>query len=263
MVLESILNPRNAEDKPLHVFIIAFAYSIISTLLAKQLFPGQASMLAVALITIIFVPFFQKLFEIEEEIEDEAARGMKGNLLSRHKKIIFVFSAFFMGVSLAIVTSYAVLPKDIFSLQLETLKGFSGEVTKHGSFDTFFINNSQVMVLMFLLSTMFGAGAIFILAWNASVIGVYLGLLAQSLSSKLGTAAYIYGVPVGLGSLALHGIPEILAYFIAGLAGGILSVGFIRESMISREFKTIVKDSVTLLVIAEFLIVLAAFIEAA
>lgn len=262
MVLESILNPKNAEDKPLHVFIITIAYSVISALLAKQLFPTQASLLTVALITIVFVPFFQKLFEIEEEREDEAARGAKGNLLSRHKKIIFVFSAFFMGVSVAVTTLYLILPRDVFSLQLDTLKNFSGAATQLGSFEAFFLNNSQVMILTFILSTMFGAGAIFILTWNASVIGVYVGSLVQSLVQKLGAVAYVYGVPVGLGSIALHGVPEILAYFIAGLAGGILSVGIIRESILSKEFKLIFRDSLMLLVIAEVLIIIAAYIEA-
>ncbi len=263
MVLESILNPKNAEDKPLHVFAIAIIYSVISVMLAKQLFPSQASMLAIALITIVFVPFFQKLFEIEEEAEDEAARGARGGLVSRHEKIITVFSAFFMGVTIAVVFSYVLMPNDVFSLQLSTLKGFSGAATGGGSFGTFFVNNSQVMILTFLLSTMFGAGAIFILAWNASVIGVYIGSFVDSLAGKLGAAAYVYGVPVGLGSLALHGVPEILAYFIAGLAGGILSVGFIRERMLSKEFSQVFRDSVAMLVIAEFLIVVAAFVEAA
>ncbi len=263
MVLESILDPKNAEDKPLHVFIIAIAYSVISALLARQLFPSQASILTIAFIAIVFVPFFQKLFEIEEEAEDKAVQGEKGNLFARHRKIIFVFSAFFLGVAIAMSISYLILPRDIFSLQLDTLKGFSGAATQRGSFELFFINNSQVMILMFVLSTMFGAGAIFILAWNASVVGVYIGSFVQSLAGKMGAAAYIYGVPVGLGSLALHGIPEILAYFIAGLAGGILSVGIVRESALSKEFKLIFRDSLTLLVVAEFLIIIAALIEAA
>ncbi len=263
MVLESMLNPKNAEDKPLHVFAIAIIYSVISVLLAKQLFPSQASMLAIAFITIVFVPFFQKLFEIEEEAEDEAARGAKGNLFSRHRKIITVFSAFFLGVVLAVVGSYALMPADIFSLQISTIKGFSGAATNSGSFGAFFVNNSQVMILTFLMSTMFGAGAIFILAWNASVIGVYLGAFASSLVGKLGAAAYVYGVPVGLGSLVLHGVPEILAYFIAGLAGGILSVGLIRESVMSKEFRQVFRDSIAMLFVAEFLIVIAAAIEAA
>jgi uncharacterized membrane protein SpoIIM required for sporulation len=263
MVLESMLDPTKAKDRPLHVLVIAVIYSLVSVLIAKQIFPSQSSILAIAFITIVFVPFFQKLFELEEELEDEAARGSEGTLFLRHEKTVYVFSAFFIGVSMAVTLSFLIVPDDVFVAQMDTLKGFSASAIKNGNFAIFFVNNSQVMILTFMLSVLFGAGAIFILAWNASVIGVYIGSLVQSLAAKLGASAYIYGVPVGFGSIVLHGIPEILAYFIAGLGGGILSVGIIRESVPSKEFKLIFKDSVAMLIVAEFLIFVAAVIEAA
>jgi uncharacterized membrane protein SpoIIM required for sporulation len=267
MVLESILNPSNAEDKPLHVFIITLVYVLIAILFSNQLFPSQASILTIALITIIFVPFFQKLFEIEENKEDLAAENKTSeNLFARHKKIIFVFSAFFLGIIIAMSFVFIFFPQEnIFSLQSDTLRSFSAAATLEGDFMRFFLNNTEVMVLMFILSAMFGAGAIFVLAWNASVIAVYVGLIIKSLIGKgiEAGAAYLYGVPVGLGTIALHGIPEISAYFVAGLAGGILSVGIIREEVMSKEFKKIFKDSIILLIFAELLIIGAAFIEAA
>ena len=71
MVLESMLNPKNAENKPLHVFLISFVYSLIAVMFANQLFPAQASIFAISLITIIFIPFFQKLFEIEVRVKNK------------------------------------------------------------------------------------------------------------------------------------------------------------------------------------------------
>jgi len=264
MVLESILDPKNAEDKPLHVFVISFIYSIIAVIFAHQLFPQQSSILAIALVTIMFVPFFQKLFEIEEKIEDLAAeKKIHTNLLERHKKIIFTFSAFFLGIIVAMSFVFVFLDySDVFSMQTKTIEGFSAQATGSGSFERFFANNSRVMLLTFLLSTMFGAGAVLILAWNASVIAVYIGIFTKSMTAQLGEAAYLYALPLGLGSIALHGIPEIIAYFIAGLAGGILSVGMIRERIGSIEFKGIFKDSFILLAVAEILIFSAAILEA-
>jgi uncharacterized membrane protein SpoIIM required for sporulation len=267
MVLESIMNPRNAEGKPWHVFILAFFYSLVAIFFAHQLFPSQSSILAISLITIIFVPFFQKLFEIEEKKECFAARNKCGNIFTRHARIIYTFSAFFMGIILSMNIAYMFLGfEDVFSLQKEwfAAQGVTGQATGDASFSTYFINNTQVMILMFILSAMFGAGAIFILAWNASVISVYLGFISHSFVNQGMTisTAYIYGVPAGLGSIALHGIPEILAYFIAGLAGGVLSVGIIREKIISKEFKKVFMDSVMFLVIAEALIFFAAYLEA-
>lgn len=264
MVLESILNPRNAEDKPLHVFVIAVLYSAVAVFFAHQLFPQQSSILAVALVTIIFVPFFQKLFEIEEKIEDLAAeKKISENFLQRHRKIIYVFSAYFLGIVMSMSFIHVFLGyEEVFSMQTKTIEGFTASATGYGNFERFFANNSRVMLLTFLLSTMLGAGAVLILAWNASVIAVYIGMLTKPLAAQVGGSAYLYTLPVGLGSIALHGIPEIVAYFIAGLAGGILSVGMIRERLGSREFKEILKDSLLLLCTAEILIFIAAGLEA-
>lgn len=117
--------------------------------------------------------------------------------------------------------------------------------------------------MMFILSVLFGAGATLILSWNASVIAVYLGLVINKFVPTLGTvAAFLYGIPIGLGSIVLHGVPEILAYFFAGIAGGILSIGLLREKIMSKTFKEVCKDSIAFLLIAEFLIIIAALLEA-
>ena len=109
----------------------------------------------------------------------------------------------------------------------------------------------------------FGAGAIFILAWNASVIAVYVGFVINNFirSGVSPEIAYVLGVPAGLGSIALHGIPEIAAYFVAALAGGMLSVGIIREKF-KGHFEKILMDSLLFLAFAEGLIIVAAFLEA-
>jgi len=270
MVLESILRPKNAEDKPWHVFAIAFIYTFISIFFAYKLFPEQSSILTIALITIIFVPFFQRLFVFEEKKDELVARRkMKRNLFARHGAVISVFSMFFLGIVVAMSLAFVFVPefKDVFVLQSETLRGFSSAATAQATgsseFATFFYNNTQVMILMFILSAMLGAGAVFILAWNASVIAVYVGLFVQSLIGKglSSGVAYLYGLPVSLGSIALHGIPEIVAYFFAGIAGGILSVGILREKFNSKEFSLVFKDSLIFLGIAELLIFVAALVE--
>lgn len=272
MVLESVLNPKNAGDKPLHIFVLSFFYSLVAVMFSTQLFPSQASILSIALITIIFIPFFQKVFELEEVKEDLAAEGkIKQNVFSRHSKSIVIFSSFFFGIIISMSFIFIFFPnsyEQVFSLQVEWFRnqgifnvGFAS--SQSIDFTTFFLNNTQVMLLMFMLSVIFGAGAIFILVWNASIIAVFLGIFVRSFIEQgfSSTAAYILGIPVGLGSIALHGIPEILAYFFAGLAGGILSVGIIKENIASKEFKEVFKDALFFLAIAEILIIVAAFAE--
>ncbi len=262
MVLEIILDPRKAE-KFSHILVLSFAYTMISVFLAVQIFPQQASILSIAFITILFIPFFQGRFEQEEAAEDiYAEKKSGGNIFTRHKSIISIFSAFFLGIVIATSFVFIFLPfHDAFSLQTSVLKGLAS--SSESDFLRIFLNNTQVMMLMFLFSMIMGAGAIFILAWNASIVAVYTGSAINSLTSSIPLpAAYLVGLPSVLGSIALHGIPEILAYFIAGLAGGILSFGIVKEKINSKEFKQIFLDAVAYLAIAEALIAGAGLIEA-
>lgn len=276
MVFESLINPKEAENKPWHIVFVSFVYSFIAIFFAHSMFPAQSSILSIALITIIFVPFFQKLFVLEEKKESTAARKqVKTNLFSRHRQIIYVFSAFFLGVIIAMSLIFTFLPQyyQVFDVQAEKMKGLgyniepatTGEVTTNAmtSFVRFFENNTKVMLLMFVLSALFGAGAIFLLAWNASIIAIYVGYFVQALTNKgmAATTAYIYGLPAGLMTIALHGVPEIVAYFFAGLAGGVLSVGIIREKIGSDTFNKVFIDALIFLAIAEVLIFAAAWLE--
>jgi len=278
MVLESVIDPKKAEDKPLEVFFVSLFYSFVAVFFSYTIFPQQSSAFTIALITILFVPFFQKLFSIEERKEELYAEYRKKsfqNLFKRHDKAIITFSAFFLGVVIALSFIFMFFPEygQVFYLQTTTpplnkiaagLTGSAYATNPEANFMLYFLNNSQVMILCFILSVLFGAGAIFILAWNASIIAVYLGLISRSLVATgfNSATAYLFGVSYGLLGIALHGIPEIAAYFFAGLAGGILSIGIIRENFGSRAFKRIFKDSLIFLLIAELLIVVAAFIEA-
>lgn len=264
-MLESLLRPKKAEKRPWDVFFIAIMFSFIGVSFALQIFPAQASVFAICLITIMFMPFFQKYFELEEKKDYKLHK----NLLARHKKLFYVFGMFFIGTILALSFIYVFFPhaRPAFEMQEDWFRSqgrtITGQATVGEEFSLFLINNTQVLLIMFILSTIFGAGAIFILAWNASVISVYVGFainsfIREGVSPEM---AYLLGVPAGLGSIALHGIPEIAAYFVAALAGGMLSVAIIREKL-RGHFEKIFMDSIIFLGLAEVLIIIAAFAEA-
>jgi uncharacterized membrane protein SpoIIM required for sporulation len=109
------------------------------------------------------------------------------------------------------------------------------------------------MAFAFLLSFLFGTGATFILSWNASILGIFLANYARQ-------GLYHTLLITGSGILP-HATVEIVAYFLAGIAGGILSVGMVREKFWSPEFKLMLKDSLLLLSIAVLAVVVGAFIE--
>ncbi len=270
MVLEALINPKKAENKPWMVLGVSALLSALSIILAHILFPSQSSILSVAFITIFFVPFFQRLFRYEEKKDEiEARKKMKhSSIFKRHQKAIYVYTAFFVGIILVYSIVFTFVPSfsDVFSLQSEWFRGGVTGFAPDDSaadFSRYFYNNTQVMLIFFILSVIFGAGAVFILSWNASVIAVYIGLAANKFVPSLGPGAgYVYGLTLGASAIILHAIPEIAGYFFAGIAGGVLSISLIREKFMSKEFNEAVKDALIWLVLAEVLIIVGAIIEA-
>ena len=103
-----------------------------------------------------------------------------------------------------------------------------------------------------VFSLIFGAGAIFILAWNASVIAAAIGIFSKSSLSNL---------PLGIIRYMIHGIPEIGSYFTGALAGGIISIAIIKHDLKSEKFWIILQDSLNLIILAVVLLIIAALIE--
>jgi len=131
-----------------------------------------------------------------------------------------------------------------------------------------FFNNFKVMLFCLFFSFFYGAGAIFILTWNASVIGAAVGSFVKEKLAALALSAgstnifhYFQFFSLGLARYAIHGIPEIAAYFIAGLAGGIISVAMVNRDLDSNKFHIILKDALELSLIAILILVVAAFME--
>jgi stage II sporulation protein M len=161
---------------------------------------------------------------------------------------------YFAGLTLAFAIWSFMLPPEFFQVQTQKINeihGVTGAASyKYYTFTQILNNNLQVMFFAFLFSLVFGAGAIFIIAWNASILGVYIGDLANSL----------WQIPIVSLSFLPHGLPEIGAYLIAGIAGGLLSAMLIRKNTIHIK-EVVAFDCLKLLIIACVLIVIAAGIE--
>ena len=120
-----------------------------------------------------------------------------------------------------------------------------------------FLNNIRVLFFVLLFAFFYGVGAIFILAWNASVIGVAVGNFVRSHIHL----SYFSALPLGLLRYSIHGIPEILAYFMAGLAGGIISVAVTQHQYGSAGFRKVLFDSLDLAVGSIVVLFIAALME--
>jgi len=271
MVLESLFNPFIVKKKPWEMFFAGFLYSIIGLSLSYLVFREVAGILTVFLIVIAALPAVYTTIKNEEELDVKNYSGV--SLLKEHTKVITFLVFMFLGITVALSISYVLLPQEavstVFSLQEKAIVNVNnyvqGNVTKLDIFVRIFTNNLKVLFFCLLFSLLYGTGAIFILTWNASVIATAIGILVKgelaktasligfnSISSYFGVATFSFFRYMS------HGILEIIAYFIIGLAGGIISIAIIKKDI---ENDKVVTDALDLILISLGFLVIAGLIE--
>lgn len=275
MVVESLLNPFKAEKKPWEMFFLGMLYTSIGIFISLWIFKSEASLVMVFMITMASLPIFYNTMKLEESkdlmMDNESA------LLREHNKAISFFMYMFIGVTVACALWYSILPTStinhLFDKQVSTIQTINNQVSGNAIhslsiFGKIFFNNFKVLSFSILFSLLYGAGAIFILTWNATVIGAAIGnFIRTNLSNyaasfgMLSEGNYLHVVSLGLLKYSLHGIPEIAAYFYGALAGGILSVALIRGHYKTKKFFTIMRDFSELVLIAIGFLIAAAFLE--
>lgn len=267
MVFESLITPWKAEKKPWEMLFLGFLYASIALAVSLWIFKDHAGLISVFFTVISCIPLMYGTLRLEEEKTDYMDE--ERSLLKEHSKALSFFVFLFMGITLAFATWYVVMPIEVsqavFSVQMNTILDINAKATGFGMFSAILMNNLKVLTFCLLFSFFFGAGAIFILTWNASIIAVAMGGFIRSYMVNPASSPII----TGLGGYSaavlryfLHGIPEIAAYFVAALAGGIISVAIIRKDVLTKNFQKIAFDTSNLIIIAVLMLVLAGLIEA-
>ncbi|MBR9704565.1 stage II sporulation protein M [Candidatus Pacearchaeota archaeon] len=279
-MFEMLINPEKAEEKPWQMFFVGAFYATLSLILVKWIFAKDpvlskySGILVVTFCVMFTIPFLYYAFRKEEE-KDMTINGF-GALLKEHSKALTYMMFMFMGFVIAFSFWYIVFAdgNENFRAQIETYcminkpASFDNCVTEYGvkhvgakttGFLTakdrivnIFANNIYVLIFTLVFSLIFGAGAIFILAWNASVIASAIGIFSKS---------DLINLPIGLARYMIHGIPEIGAYFVGAIAGGIVSAAIIKHDIKSDKFWTVLQDSLNLIIIAVVILFVAALIE--
>jgi len=193
-------------------------------------------------------------------------------LIKEHGKALSFFVFLFLGITISFSLWYIFLPADLtltlFSVQAKTISDINTQVTGQGInqmslFSKIFFNNIKVLIFCVIFAFIYGFGAIFILTWNASVIGTAIGnFVRTNLPAPAGILSYFEITSLGILRYLIHGIPEILAYFIGGLAAGIVSIAIINHDFASKKFQHVLIDSADLLILAVAVLFVAALMEA-
>lgn len=212
------------------------------------------------------------LSEEKKRLEDEKKlihaldeERVKTSFYSRNNVLIRFYLFLFLGMALAFTLLFVFIPpgseKITFQNQLQIIEGnaMAGEfagTTGHFDAPLFYgliTHNLSVVFVLLFMSILFGAGAVFILAYNASVAGIVYGsflrilLWGQDLGFSYNPIAYLP-----------HTIIEISGFLFAAISGGILSMMTISES---KETNTLLKDAVLMFAFAVVFIIAAAYVE--
>ncbi len=270
------MKPKRAERRPWEMFFVGLVYSALALFLVSFVFSGDTTLskysgiLLVTFTVIACLPFMYYIIKLEEgkdlEIDDQ------GRLVREHGKALSALMWLFFGFIVGFSIGYIVLPDQSpnnFNAQIEVFCSINspssydsclkenGIITGNaassaGATLSIFANNVSVLIFVLVFSLALGAGAIFILVWNASVIAAAIGMFANSELSSL---------PLGILRYMIHGLPEIAAYFIAALGGGIVSVAIIRKDMDRDRKWNILQDAILLIIIALIILLISAVIE--
>jgi uncharacterized membrane protein SpoIIM required for sporulation len=278
-MIGAFFNPKATDRRPWKMFFVGVIYASLSLILVKWFFAPDpvlskfSGMIVVTFCVMFSLPFMYFLIRQEEQ-EDEQAEGFL-DVWRMHNDAIFAFMWLFLGFIIAFSFWHIFIgDANLFNAQLETycminspgsiedcvqkytfdqkFGSSTGAVTKEMRFLSILENNVFVMIFTLLFSLIFGAGAIFVLAWNASVIAAAIGIFTQY---------NLVEIPLGLLRYMVHGFPEIAAYFTTALAGGIFGVGILRNGVKNKKFLRVLENTVILLFISIIILIVAAAVE--
>ena len=284
MVLESLIGEKNIRKHPVYMLLITFLISFGSIIAAYNIAPTHASVLSVAFITIGLIPVIHNILA-KEEYEEAVERKSAVTFFARHINLILIYVFIFVGVILAFTVAFMVFPPEVnqtlFQEQINSFcfmqkdacrenlplsisgnatgssLAYCTDATMQDPFMCSFVvfeNNAKVLMFIIILSLLYGAGAIYIIAWNASIIGLFFGEMILTLEYG---KAFSFAMVMLIG----HGPAELLAYIFGALAGAILSAMISRGQFLSHEFSTIIKDVLFLALLGLFSVAYGALAE--
>ena len=260
LIFIKLINLDSIRKKTYLAMIMAGFFVLVGFIAAFFIFSSAISLAMIAFSSLLLLPFIIKILEKEKPVEEKKHDTKLydwfnpsniSRILRRHDQLIKFYLFVFFGMALEYALLFAVLQPDIstnaFSNQL-SLFGPTGNFFNTDVFSNIIENNLQILIISFALSIFYGAGSIFILNYNASIVGVMYGSTFRTL---------IWGTPLFYSNILFyipHTVLEITAYLLAAVAGGLLVRGLYKET---------IKDAVVIFTLSVLLILVAGYVEIA
>lgn len=243
-MLERLLKTQILANHPLYLFIIALCYVLLTFALSIFIFPVQDVPIAFPMVlSIIIAITFAFILSWEEKVETKVFHGLKEFLGEQlHVLEIYFFTFFGLVAGFFIIGMFTPqgVKEMLFARQLVHYK-----MGATASFLDLLLNNLGVLIYTFVLSVLYGAGAVFVLVWNATFFGLYL---AQYLS-------------VDFLKMFPHAVIEVVGYLAGAISGGLISEAIINERKRELLFR-VLKRAAIFLALSVILITASAYMEA-
>ena len=289
MVVERLFKEQMLKQQPVFALGAGVFFTIVGFITSYLLFRPFVGLATILFTVILALPSLMRLFEMEETEQTEGT-----SFLTRNESLIDFYLYFFIGTFLTFFILALINSSFVFSLdelnQMSVPRGYATESfgnappppgQSSGEIYSIFMNNFYVMVISFALSLFYGAGSLFLITFNGSIFASTLAkVIRMKIPKDPSWYTYTFSVlgsvlhfsPQGflftysfmacnMGIMFFHGIPEVLAYFFAAIAGGVLSESFIKEKFFSKGFFKIVQNALVMLLLAIFVLYIAAVIE--
>lgn len=291
MVVERLFKEQMLKQKPVFALCAGVFFTLVGFITSYLLFRPFVGLATILFTVILALPSLVRLFEMEEEEQKKEA-----SFLTRNEYLIDFYLYFFIGSFLVffLIGVYGQQTKQSLVFSLEDLQQLSvprGRATdawelppppiQSREIYSIFSNNFYVMIISFVLSLFYGAGSLFLITFNGSI---FAAALARVITLKIphDPSWYTYTFPLfgeiikfspqgfwftytfmacNMGIMFFHGIPEVLAYFFAAIAGGALSEAVVKEKFFSSDFFKIIRNACLLLILSIIILYVAAVIE--
>ncbi len=257
-MLEQFLHKRIVRQHFPFLLLLSTFYVLVAYGVQQVFFPDQG-LATVLLATIILVPSLHHLIIVEETIERSGSK----QFIAKHKTVIRSYLGAFLGLLAGFLIlgflDHTFLSYQHYQLQLEHLKpelitNFVNDYQPTiDSALALFTHNLQYLLVGLLISIAYGAGSIFLLAYNASFFAAFV----LELHIRFADTAWSLGL-VSLG----HLLPESAGFILTAIAGATFSRALIKEKIGSQPFRNVLQNCILLVFIGVVLVFAAAFIEA-
>lgn len=258
-MLERYWVEQEKKGRYLSSFMLSLSFGLVALMLAYFFVPfrvggtNYGGIVAVLLASLGAAYPLMRYLEGREMEEKRMETITENKLLGRHWAELKVYLSFFLGAMVAFYITGFLLPGTFFSIQNSVITSITGKASGGVFFYEIIANNLSVYMLTFVLSFFLAAGMIFILVWNASILGLFL-------SNATKTVLHIPGLTL---AYLPHGILEVSAYILAGISGFFLSYHleyFIEGDSKGRAIE-LSKDSIFLLLIGLIMLFAAGLLE--